>query len=30
VELVKYTSEIGKVGYSQIQSGISQVHIRDR
>jgi hypothetical protein len=30
VELVKHTSEIGKVCYSQIQCGISQPHIRDR
>ena len=30
VELVKHTSERGKVCYSQIQSGISQAHIRDR
>jgi hypothetical protein len=28
VELVKHTSYIGKVCYSQIQSGISQAHIR--
>jgi hypothetical protein len=27
VELVKHTSYIGKVCYSQIQSGISQAHI---